>query len=111
MRIGRKAAARLKLAAEVDELLLVEPAQQITPRIDARRGVALEEDLIGRFGSLLAVEEMVEGHFIERGGGGKGGDVAADAGAAFVGADDHRHSVPADDAFDAALDLAVARIR
>ena len=70
----------------------------------------LEEDLVGRLRALLAAEEVVEGHFIERGGRGEGGDMPADAAAELVRADDHRHGVPADDALDAAFDLAVARI-
>ena len=92
------------------EVLFGQPAQQERPGVDARRGVALEKDLVGRLAALLAVEEVVERHFVERGGRGKGRDVPADAVALLVRADDHRHRVPADDALDAALDVAVAGI-
>ena len=72
--------------------------------------MALEEDLVGRLAAFLAVEEVVERHFVERGGRGVGRDVPADAVALLVRPHDHRHRVPADDALDAALDLAVAGI-
>ena len=70
----------------------------------------LEIDLVGRLLALLAAEKVVEGHFVQRGGRSEGGDVPPDAGAELVGADDHRHRVPADDALDAAFDLAVAGV-
>ena len=44
VRIRRQAAARLQLAAEVLELRLVEAAFEIRARVDAGRGVSLEED-------------------------------------------------------------------
>ena len=46
-------------------------------RCPARR--TLEKHLVGRLATLFAVQEVVEGHFVQRGGGGKGRDVAADA--------------------------------
>ena len=63
---GAKSAARLQLAAEIHHVLLGQSAQQECPRVDARRGVPLEEDLVGRFLALLAAEEVVEGHFVKR---------------------------------------------
>ena len=72
--------------------------------------MALEKDLVGRLPAFLAVEEVVEGHFVERGGRGVGRDVPADAVALLVRADHHRHRVPADDVLDAPLDVAVAGI-
>ena len=91
-------------------MLFRQAAQQERPGIDARRGVALEKDLVGRLAALFAVEEVVEGHFVQRGGRGEGGDVPADARALLVRPHDHRHRVPADDALDAPLDLAIAGI-
>ena len=55
-----------------------------------------------------AAEEVIEGDFVQRRGRGEGRDVAADAFLHLVGAHDHRHRVPADDALDAAFDLVVA---
>ena len=90
-------------------LSLAEPAFEKCPRINARRGVAGNRS--GRRSRVaLAVEEMVEGDFIKRGGGGKSGDVAADGAVFLVGPDDHRHRVPADDALDAAFDFAIAGV-
>ena len=48
VRIGRQPAAGRQLAAEVLQLLLAQPALEEGPGVDARRGVALEEDLVGR---------------------------------------------------------------
>ena len=110
MRIRRQPAAGGQLAAEVLQLLLVEPAQQERPGVNPRRGVALKKDLVGRLPALLAVEEVVEGHLVECGGRGVGGNVAADARAFLVRPDHHRHGVPADDALDRAFDFAVAGI-
>ena len=110
VRIGRQPAAGLQLAAEVHQVLLGQAAQEKRPGVDSRRGMPLEEDLVGRLRALLAAEEVVEGHFVQRGGRGEGGDMPADAAAELVGADDHRHGVPADDALDAAFDLAVAGV-
>ena len=51
---------------------------------------------------------MVEADFVERGGGGVRGDVAADVVLDAIGADDHGEGVPADEALDAALEFLVA---
>jgi len=72
--------------------------------------VALEVDEVAASGVIRAAEEVVEADFIERGGGGVGGDVAADAGGLLVRLADHRHGVPADDALDAVFDGDVAGI-
>ena len=58
--------------------------------------------------SSLAAEEVVEADFVERRRRGVGRDVPADAVRVAVGAHDHRHRVPADEALDAALDLPAA---
>jgi len=57
------------------------------------------------------VEEVIERDLVERGRRGIGRDVPADAVALLVCPDHHRHRVPADDALDTALDVAVAGIR
>ena len=56
-----------------------EPAFDEGPGIDARGGVALEEDLVARGAVGLAPEEVVEPDLVQRGRGGEGGQVAADA--------------------------------
>ena len=72
--------------------------------------MALEKDLVGRQGSFLAADKVVKGHFIQGGHGGVSGNVPADAAALLVRPDHHGHGVPADDAFYAAFDFAVAGI-
>ncbi len=109
VRVARQAAARGQLAAEVLELLLRQPAFEERAGVDAGRGVALEVDHVA-FVAVAAAEEVVEGHLVERGRRGVGRDVAADAVFVTVGAHHHGHGVPADQALDAALDLAAARV-
>ena len=72
--------------------------------------MTLEVNLVGREPAFLAAEEVVERDLVKRGGRGKRRDVSADAGALLVRADDHHHRVPADDALDAAFQLAVAGV-
>ena len=92
------------------ELLEREPAFEKRARVDARRGVALEIDHVAGMVVGPAAEEMVEADLVQRGGGRVGRNVPADAFLLAVGAHDHRHGIPADDALDAALDLAVAGV-
>lgn len=96
------------LLAEAVELGLGEAVQQEGAGVDAGRGVALEEDLVAAVAGVLAAEEVVEAHVVERGGGGEGGDVAADADARALGTGDHDGRVPAGRVEDLALDLLVA---
>ena len=72
--------------------------------------MALEEDQVTPGGVVETAEEVIERHLIERGRRGIRRNVAADAGAHAVGPHDHRHSVPAQDAFDPPLDVAVAGV-
>ena len=80
-------------------------------RVDARRRVSLEVDDVAVVIVALALEEVIEPDFVERGGRRVGRDVTADAVLELVGLDDHRQRVPSDQALDAALDLAAARER
>ena len=70
--------------------------------------MALEVDDVAVVVVALALEEVVEADFVERGGRRVRRDVTADAVLGLVGLDDHRQRVPADEALDAALDLAAA---
>ena len=99
------------LTPEVVELALAQAALQEGPRVDAGRRVALVEDVVAHAARVLAAEEVVEADLVERGRRGVRGEVAADAGAEVVGAQDHRHRVPAHHAPDAVLDALVARER
>ena len=108
MRIRRQAAARLQLAAEVLELRLVDAAFEEGARVDAGRGVALEVDDVAVAAFVVAAEEVVEADLVQRRRRRERRDVAADAVFSLVGAHDHRHGVPADEALDAALDVGAA---
>src|SRR6185436_11299700 len=78
-------------------------------RVIARRGVALKENKIG--GTIIATaEEMVLRDLVKRRAGSETGNVTAEAVVLLVRIDDHRHGVPANDAFDTAFDFAVAGV-
>jgi len=73
------------LLPEAVEVLLAEAVEQERAGVDARRGVALEEDLVAAVALVLAAEEVVEADVVEGRRGGEGGDVAADADAGALG--------------------------
>ena len=108
MRVGREAAAGLQFAAKIHELLDAEAAFEKGAGVDAGSGVALEIYGVAFKGIGARAEEMIEADFVERGGGGVGGDVAADIVFEAIGADDHGEGVPANEGLDAALELLIA---
>src|ERR1700738_4383366 len=110
MRIRRKAAAGLQFTTKIFELLGGEASFKEGARVHAGRGVALEVDGVAFEFIGAATEEMIEADFIERGGGGEGGDVAADIVFDAIGAHDHGQRVPAHETFDAALEFLAAGI-
>ena len=67
MRVAREPLAGHDLAPEVIELALGQAALEEGAGVDARRGVALEEDLVAHAGRVLATEEVVEADFVEAG--------------------------------------------
>ena len=79
MRIAGQPAAFAQLLTEVFQLLFAQPAFEECPGVDARRGMALEVDLVAAEVAALAAEEVIEGHFVQSGGRSVGGDMAADA--------------------------------
>ena len=72
--------------------------------------MALEVDRVAFEFVCAATEEVVEADFVERCGGSKGGDVAADIVLDAIGAHDHGECVPAYKTLDAALEFLVAGI-
>src|SRR5581483_3189022 len=105
---GKPATARL--ATEPIEVGLAGPPFEEGPRVDAGRRVPLDEDLVPESTLILAVKEVVEADLIERGCGGVGGQMAADAIEAAVGAGHHHGCVPAHEITDPTLEIFVARI-
>src|SRR5690606_20160712 len=69
---------------------------EVRAGVHAGGGVTLEEDVVAAAGMVLAAEEMVVPHLIERGRPGVCGDVATDADSGPLGAVDHDGGVPAD---------------
>src|SRR5262245_49022605 len=73
--------------------------------------MALKINLVAVEAALAAAaEEVVEADLVEVGGRGESGNVPADAGEIAIGASDHGQRVPADEALDAALQLALAGV-
>src|SRR5215470_9183407 len=108
--VRRETAARPQLAPEVAQMLLRDAPFQKGPRVDARRGVALEVDDVPLVIGVPGAEEVIEADLEQRRRRRVSGDVAADAALFAVGAHDHRQRVPPDKALDPPLDLAAARI-
>jgi hypothetical protein len=105
----RRQATAVYFRAEAVELLFGEAAFEVGAGVDARCGVALEVHLVAELAVVLAAEEMVEAHLVERGGRRERRQVATDAFAARVGPGHHHRGVPADEGADAPLDELVAR--
>ena len=111
MRIARQPAHRLQLAAKMFEVLFGQPSFEKGPRIHAGRGVALKVDQIAAVAVVATPpKKVIEADFVECGRGGERRNVTAETVEMLVGPMDHRHRVPADDALDPPLQLAVARI-
>ena len=108
VRVAREPAAVGELAAEILQLFLGDPPLDERPGVDAGGGMPLKIDLIAGEIVAAAADEVVHRHLDERRRRGEGGDVPTDALVLAIGADDHRHRVPADHALDPALDLPVA---
>src|SRR6185436_19364752 len=75
--------------------------------IDARRGMALEKDLVAR-AVVRSSEEVVEADLVPARGARIRGEMAADALEARIRAEDHRQRVPADHPPHAKLHCLVA---
>src|SRR2546428_6582206 len=78
MRVRRKPAPGLQLAAEVFELLRAEAALQKRASVNARRGVALKINRVAFEFIRTRTEEMVETYFVKRGRGSVRRNVPAD---------------------------------
>ena len=64
--------------------------------------------MMSRVGAVVAAEEVVEAHFVQRRRRRKGRNVAANALVRLVRAHDHRRRVPPNEALDAALEFPAA---
>src|SRR3990167_4018740 len=108
VRIGRQALA-IDFLAEVVELLFADPPFHEGAGVDARRGMALEEDQVAAVFLGRGLEEVVEADVIQGRGRGEAGDVAAQVRVFQVGAHHHGQGVPAHQRANAAFHEQVAR--
>src|SRR5437588_6253357 len=97
MGIAREALAGNDLPPEMVELRLAEATLHERARVDTRRGVSLEEDLISGRAVVLSAEEVVEAHLVEACRGGVCREMTADPLEVMVRANHHSHRVPADE--------------
>ena len=109
MRVGAQTLAGHGLAPEVVQLVLGQTALEEGSGVDPGCRVTLVEDLVAGILAVLAAEEVVEAHLVERGCRGVRGEVTADPREPVVGAQDHRNGVPADDPADPLLQRLVTR--
>ena len=77
-------------------------------RVHPGSGVPLVVDPVARVAVVLAAEEVVEAHLVERRRRRVRREMAADAVTSLVGSRDHDRRIPADDPADAPLHLLVA---
>ena len=108
VRVGRQPSA-VHFLTEVVELLFSDPAFEESARINAGRGMALDVHQVAEKLIVRGAEKMVESDVVERRGGGKARDMAAEFGRFLVGAHHHRHCVPAHQRTDFSLETLVAR--
>ncbi len=107
VRIGGNAVA-VDFLPVVVHLLFGQAAEHEGPRVDPGCRVALDEHQIATAFRRVRAPEMVEADVVEHGGRREARDVAADVGV-LVGAQHHRHRVPAHVGADPVLDGQVAR--
>ncbi len=108
VRVRRDAVGRGGLLlTEAVELRLGQPSLEEGPRIRARGGVPLHEDLVSAGRVIGAAEEVVEPDLVQSSGGRVGGDVTADGDTGSLGAMHRDGRVPADPRAVAPLDLLV----
>ena len=105
-----QATALCELSAEVVKFLRGQSARQICACVDAGGSVPLEVDQVAAAGMVRAAEEMIEPDLVECGCRRVRRDVPTDPRTLAVGFDNHRESVPADDALDPILYLDVAGV-
>jgi hypothetical protein len=108
MRVGRDALA-VDFLAETVHLFVGQPAEQVRARIDAGNRMPLEEDQVAAVLFRRRVPEPRETDIVERRRRSEGSDMAPDI-AVPVGANDHRHGVPADVVMNPDFQVGIAGI-
>ncbi len=114
VRVGRQAPTRAsvrQLLPEPVQLILRQAPFQEGPRIDARRSMSLEEDLVATALGVVAAEEVIEPHLVQRRRGRVGGDVSTYADPRTLGTMHHDRRIPPDVGADPPFDPLVTRKR
>ena len=98
------------LLAEVHQLIVAQPAFEVSAGVNAGRAMALEIDQVAAMRLVGGMPEMHEAGVVKGRRRLEARDMAAKLGRFLVRLDDHRGGVPADVAADVLLELAVARM-
>ena len=108
MWVGRKSTIGVRfLLTETVELVFGQSTFDEGASVNPRGGMALNEDLVSSTGVVLAAEEVVEAHFVERGGRGIGRDVTTDTDPGALCAVNHDGGVPTNPSAVTAFDFFV----
>src|SRR5947199_8774069 len=110
MGVGGKAARGRKLLAKMVQPRRIDAPFDISPRIRSGRCVALEINHICESIVVASTKEMIETDLVQSRGRSVSGYMAAANGMEAIGFHNHRHSVPAHEAFDACLVLSIVWI-
>ena len=111
MGVAAQSSFGLEFTAKILQLVDRQSAFDERSRVHARRGVALEVNQIALVAALAtSSEEMVEGDFVEGRTASEGADMAPLPFVFLIGPNDHGHRIPANDALDPSLGLAISRI-
>ena len=110
MRIGRETAA-VDLHPEFLQLILGEPALHKRTGVDARRGMALDEQQVSAVLIGRGVKKVLEADVVERRRGLEARDMAAELRGLLVGAQDDRQGIPPDERPDAVVEDQLLRVQ
>ena len=110
MRIGGEPWRAAQFVTEVLQLLFGQAAFQERAGVNARGSVSLKIHQVPRLVAVGGVKKVVEADFQQGGQRCIRGNMPANAGIVLVLTHHHRHSIPAQEAFDAALHGPVARV-
>ena len=97
------------LAAKIGQVLFVKTSLEECARIDARRCVTLEVDVVSCLAVILTTKEVIESQFVESRRRSVRREVSTNPVGVVIGVDDHDRRVPADIGADPSLDVNVAR--
>ena len=110
MGVGGESTLGLQFAPVVFQLPGGEPPFEPGTCVNSGCCRRLQHHDVAAVSRVAAAKEMILSHLHQRGGGGMGGQVTADAAAAVSGPHHHGHGIPADDILQLPFDHGVAGV-